>query len=72
MTFHFLIFKVLTALLVYIFNLPSSLLREWPVPLSLEGYWILYSIVGLVVPYMMYILYGLAKQKLFSYKTQHN
>lgn len=72
MTFHFLIFKVLTALLVYIFNLPSSLLREWPVPLSLEGYWILYSVVGIVVPYLMYLLYKLSKQRIFSIKTQQN
>ena len=61
MTFHFLAFKMLTALLVSLYNLSSSLLREWPIPTELEGFWPLYAFVGIIIPYGMLILSNRSK-----------
>lgn len=54
MTFHFLCFKVLTLFLIRAFNLSNTYLMEWPVPVELRSFWILYSLVGIIGPWLIY------------------
>lgn len=65
MTFLFLSFKLMTALLIYLFHYPISYLKEWPVPSELNDFWILYSIVGIIIPIGISLLFNRIRQKLF-------
>lgn len=66
MTFHFFAFKLLSALLVVIMSLPNSYLQEWPVPDSLKEFWLLYSIVGILIPIGMLLFYSHMKSRCLS------
>ena len=67
MTFHFLTFKVLTLILLLVLSLPPSVLKEWPVPFELHDLWLLYSFVGIIVPYGMQALYKCSKEWCMSH-----
>lgn len=56
MTFHFLGFKILSAILIRIMGLSSCLLRVWPMPIELKSYWLLYFLVGLAFPVCILLL----------------
>lgn len=62
MTFHFLAFKILTLILFLVLSLPSSIIKEWPVPSDLHNLWLLYSFVGIMIPCGMQALYKRAKE----------
>ena len=53
MTFHFMGFKILTFLLVFLPNIPQSIIAEWPVPCIFRQFWFLYSIVGICFPLVL-------------------
>lgn len=48
MTFHFLGFKILSALIINTLGMPFVLIRKWPVPDELNSFWLLYSVFGLI------------------------
>lgn len=51
MVWHFLTFKFLSLLLVQLNVVSYESLLTWPVPaIAKEGWWILYSLIGVVVP----------------------
>ena len=46
LTFHYLGFKLMTLLLVYVFGSPKTMLGDWPIPDELKKYWVIYTIIG--------------------------
>lgn len=63
MTFHFLGFKLLSWLLLNIYNDSYSKLAEWPVPDSYAKYWYLYSVMGVAFPLLLCFI----KKKVFLF-----
>ena len=49
LVFHFLSFKLVTLFLIYYYGLSIDSLSVFPV-LNIEGYWVLYSVIGVVFP----------------------
>lgn len=51
MVWHLISFKFLSLLLVKTLAFSSDILLSWPVPsIASDGYWILYSVVGIIIP----------------------
>lgn len=50
LAFHFLSFKIISYIQLRIYNLPSYMLARFPILYSENGWWILYSLVGIVIP----------------------
>lgn len=48
LTFHYLGFKLMTLLLVYVFGSPETMLGDWPIPDEFKKYWVIYTIIGVV------------------------
>ena len=46
LTFHFLGFKLITLLLVYVFGSAKTMLADWPIPDEFKKYWVIYTIIG--------------------------
>lgn len=62
MVFHFLAFKLVSWVYLRITEGPAILLASFPVIVNAPGWlWILYSIAGLIVPYVIYRVWGLMK-----------
>lgn len=54
LTFHFLAFKLVTAVYVFVRHLPMQALSAWPVLTGVDGrMWIAYSLVGLAFPLLV-------------------
>lgn len=53
LVFHFLSFKVVTLFLIWSNGLPIENLSAFPV-LKIGGYWVLYSVVGVVLPLIIW------------------
>ena len=56
---HFISFKIVSLIIIVIYGLPIVMLSEFPVlgGYSVGGYWMLYSIVGIVLPLMLVRLF---------------
>ena len=53
LVFHFLAFKLVTLFLIVIYDFPIERLSEFPV-IKLGNYWILYSVVGVFLPLIIW------------------
>ena len=53
LVFHFLAFKLVTLFLIVIYGFPIERLSEFPV-IKLGNYWILYSVVGVFLPLIIW------------------
>lgn len=65
LTWHFLSFKLVSLIIVSIYCLPLSRLGEFPiiVDYSHNGWWTLYTIIGVAVPLLIDWLFSKEKQK---------
>lgn len=62
MVFHFLAFKLVSWIYLLFSERPAILLASFPVIVNVpEWLWIFYSIVGIIVPYAIYRVWGLLK-----------
>ncbi len=60
---HFLSFKTVGACVIVLYCLPMGMLSEIPVvSYKTEIYWMIYSVVGVVLPLILYQMYDLAKR----------
>lgn len=52
LTWHFLCFKIVSLLIIKLYNLPIEHLAEFPViqPCASEGWWVAYVLVGVLIP----------------------
>ncbi len=57
MMFHFLCFKIVTYIQIQIYNLPASAISAFPVLYNLPFWWIAYTLVGIVIPLGLSLLY---------------
>jgi fucose 4-O-acetylase-like acetyltransferase len=58
LTFHFLSFKLVSLLKITMWHLPIESLAEFPVVHVHNGYfWLIYSLIGVIVPLLVYCLY---------------
>lgn len=59
LTWHFLSMKIVTLLLILIFSLPIAELSSFPVhkPLAHQGWWIIYTIIGVEIPILWMKIY---------------
>lgn len=65
MTFHFLAFKLVSWIYLLISGKESVLLASFPVIVDVPGWlWIMYSIVGLLISYIIYRIWGVMKASL--------
>lgn len=55
LTWHFLSFKLVSLLIIRIYDLPNEMLASFPViaEYSSKGWWMAYSVVGVVLPLVM-------------------
>lgn len=58
LTWHFLSFKLVSLLLIWIYGLPIARLAEFPVieEFAYQGWWVLYMVVGVAVPLLFVIV----------------
>lgn len=61
MILHFVSFKAVTFLQIILFGDSIEMLTSYPVYVSLNGWWIVYSAVGIGVPCMVIYLWGKVK-----------
>lgn len=57
MMFHFIAFKAITLLQIIVYQDSIEMLSEYPVYLVNGGWWIAYSVVGVCIPILLYLLY---------------
>lgn len=62
LVFHFLSFKFVTLLLIWCYDLPIENLSVFPV-LNIAGYWILYSVAGVVFPLIIWEIIEKSKKQ---------
>lgn len=63
MVFHFLSFKIVTLIIIKTYNLPLKNLSTFPVIYDIGGFWwILYSLLGLLVPLAIPLFLSKTKQ----------
>lgn len=61
MGLHFLMFKLVSCLIVMVYAIPTERLAEYPVLFKVAGaWWILYTVVGVVLP----VCFGIARKKI--------
>lgn len=67
MALHYIAFKLVNLLQIAIYNYPIKYLAYYPViPIKTEYWWILYTIVGILVPLLLAIFYDKTKYILVS------
>lgn len=59
MMLHFISFKIVTLIQILLFSDSIDVLAEYPVYISGRGWWIVYSIVGVSVPIIVFSIYKL-------------
>lgn len=67
--FHFLFLKLVTYIQIIIYHRPSYMLASFPVLISSDGWWILYTITGIAGPLILSCLYKKCKlyfKKIFA------
>ncbi|MDY6933319.1 MAG: acyltransferase family protein [Spirochaetota bacterium] len=66
MALHFLCFKLINLLQIYIYNHPIEMIAKFPVLDGSNGWWILYTIVGIFIPvsmkYLSYRIFSSSKK----------
>lgn len=50
LTFHLISFKIISLMVVKLYNLPYSSIGYYPVIPGVDNFWILYSIIGVMIP----------------------
>lgn len=63
MCFHFLAFKLINVIQIAIYNEPKEYIAAFPVLRAEDGWWIAYTIVGVIVPLGMGYVYSLFRKK---------
>ena len=60
LTWHFLSFKLVSLLIIWLYSLPTSRLAEFPVieEYSYDGWWIAYMVIGMFVPLLSILFRG--------------
>lgn len=58
LTWHFLCFKIVNLIIIYLYNLPIEYLAYFPriSDYSIKGWWLIYSLVGVFVPLCINVL----------------
>ena len=66
LTWHFLCFKIVSLIIIFIYHLPIERLAEFPTigEYANCGWFVLYTIVGIGLPLLMTILWGNLKNKI--------
>lgn len=66
LTFHFFAFKIISAVYIFICDLPIQALSEYPVIKSTVGWlWVIYSIFGVCFPLLLQYFFGSVLKKNF-------
>ena len=67
LVWHFLSFKFASLVIIALYGLPIEVLAEFPVikEYSLKGWWILYSLVGFILPLFFNQIISTCKKKCF-------
>ena len=73
LTWHFLSFKVVSLLIILVYGLSIHRLGEFPVILeySRNGWWLLYTIMGVVTPLLIVELFSRIRINYGSYKNKN-
>ncbi|HII4514740.1 acyltransferase family protein [Clostridium perfringens] len=66
MLLHFLSFKLVDALIVFLYNLPINNISAYPVSTYGGYWWILYTIVGVGIPVIIMYIYEFIKLKIIN------
>lgn len=66
MALHMLSFKVVNLLQVIIYKKSYDLISSWPILYSNRGWWILYTIIGVLIPLVISYLWYFIKRKCFK------
>lgn len=66
MCFHFLAFKLVNYIHVLIYNQPKEYIAAFPVLADNYAWWIVYTIVGILVPLGLKVIYDLIKKNVIS------
>lgn len=64
---HFLTFKIINVLQVFIYDKPSFLIASYPIMYSDHGWWVAYTVTGLAVPCVIGMGYGKIKERCINY-----
>ena len=69
LTWHFLSFKLVSMIIIGLYDLPITQLAEFPVieSFAYQGWWSLYSFVGIIIPLYSYKLILFTKNKIHKY-----
>lgn len=61
LTFHFLSFKLVSLVIVYVYDLPMSKLSDFPVIIEYADHfwWVIYSIIGIFLPLLICYLFNM-------------
>lgn len=64
LTWHFICFKFVSLLIIYIYDIPAELLANFPIinEYANNGWWIIYSISGIIIPLKFTYLLNLCKK----------
>lgn len=65
LTWHFLSFKIISLLIIILYNLPYERLAEFPVidEYSTKGWWLAYCFVGVFIPISVNMLFDYCKKR---------
>lgn len=67
MCLHFLAFKLVSLMIVWVYDMPAERLAEYPVINNIDGFWwIAYTVCGCVLPVLAVKLFEIAKSKVGS------
>lgn len=64
LSLHFLAFKIVNLMIIYHENLYFSHLAEFPIIENHQRYWILYTLIGVFVPVILYWLFSCIKLRI--------
>lgn len=74
LTWHFLCFKIVSLIIVVVYNLPIERLAEFPAigEYTNRGWFVLYTIVGIGLPLLMTYLWGNLKNRIMVSRHSYN
>lgn len=57
-------FKLVALIQCYVYGESLAALTNYPIALEKIGWWILYSLVGIIIPCLVYMLFVIGKNKM--------
>lgn len=73
MILHFLCFKIVNEIQILIYNYPQYMLAKFPVISGKDGWWIIYSVVGVILPvYLCYLYRNIKLLSIQKLKSIHH